>query len=277
MCKKLVLFLVAVCCVMPVAAQEAERTKGTETKKGYNVLPVKGDFAIGADATPFLQYGINLFNGGNAPEFGYNGSIFGKYYVRDNQAVRFRLKIGVTSQLVRTSVMDDNDPENPNPSTSDSQETNQSSGGLYGGYEWRRGYGRLQAFFGGEAGIDFFSEKINYKYGNAMTPENPAPTNGYGFDPTERPLNQKLSNGFGFGLGGFAGVEFFFARKMSIGGQVGFNLAYSSAGKSTTTYESYNATTGRVEKMTRASAIAGWRVWDFSTNLSGNIFLMFHF
>jgi hypothetical protein len=49
-------------------------------KRGVYLLPQAGDFALGVDATPFLEYLGNLFSGSyDAPMFG-GGSIYGKYF-----------------------------------------------------------------------------------------------------------------------------------------------------------------------------------------------------
>jgi hypothetical protein len=285
--KTIITLLAAALCVVSASAQDDQRDKGTETKKGYNILPAAGDFAIGVDATPFLEYGIGLFSGANAPTFtGYEGNIYGKYFLQDNQALRFGLNLNFRGTLDRYKVRDDaetmSNPLNPDATTFDTRNVTNSGFGLFAGYEWRRGYGRLQAFFGGDAGFGVYTQKITYKYGNPITDLNQRPTSatwlGGAANLGTRPLYTKGSNAFSLMARGIAGVEYFFARKMSLGGQVGIGFDYSNSGQGLTTTETYNAAKSQIEEKTlRDGTNGGQRSWELDTNLSGNIFLMFHF
>lgn len=282
--KTIITLFAAVCCVAAVSAQNSDRANGTLTKKGYNILPAAGDFAIGIEASPILEYGIGLFSGANAPDFqGYNGNLYGKYFLEDNQAIRARVMLNVGSTLNRYKVRDDEaifaDPLNTEASTFDRQTVNTSGFGLYGGYEWRRGYGRLQAFYGAEAGFDFTVYKTKYDWGNPMTQENPAPSSNpaWANPSSTRTLNTKGGNRFGMQVGGFAGVEYFFARKMSIGGQLSLDLRYETVGQATTTTQTFNNTTNQVEEKTTRADNGGSRSWSFTTPVGGYLFLMFHF
>jgi hypothetical protein len=92
-----------------------------------------------------------------------------------------------------------------------------------------------------------------------------------------RPLDRKSSTGLTAGARGFAGVEYFFARKMSIGAELGFGFLYGNSGQTTTTTQSFNAATNRIDRITARGNDGGSRKWNFNTEYSGNIFLMFHF
>ncbi len=109
--KKTIITLLAVvfCAVSvgEVSAQKDQREKGTETVKGYNLLPAKGDFGIGIGIGSFLQYDKNLFSGNADPKYGYGSNVYGKYFTRNNQALRFGLNIGVKSRERRFKVRDD--------------------------------------------------------------------------------------------------------------------------------------------------------------------------
>ena len=69
-------------------------------------MPEAGDYAIGIDATPFLNYVGNLIGGndGNtAPSWNYlttNQTITGKYFVDENMAYRGSLRLGFTGANV---------------------------------------------------------------------------------------------------------------------------------------------------------------------------------
>jgi hypothetical protein len=285
--KRTIIILTAVFCVVSASAQNAERARGVETKKGYSILPAAGDFAIGIDATPMLGYAAGLFSGGSAPAFGFDGKIYGKYFLEDNRAIRFGLSLDVDSELKRFKVADDAaiqaNPLDINASTFDTRNIANSSFGLFGGYEWRRGYGRLQGFWGGEAGFSIFNAKTTYEYGNPMTDINSSPStvtnwdNGTSGNYSSRLLEHKGSNGFSAGLNGFAGIEYFFARKMSIGGEVGLGVNYSNSGQKTNRTQSYNSATNTVEEITTREVNGGNRVWEIGGNYYGSIFMMFHF
>ncbi|MCB0380481.1 MAG: hypothetical protein KDD24_04440 [Flavobacteriales bacterium] len=56
--KKRLLFVAAIFAATATFAQD-----GLTSKKGEAYLPEAGDWAIGIDANPFLNYAGNLFNG----------------------------------------------------------------------------------------------------------------------------------------------------------------------------------------------------------------------
>lgn len=279
----LVLFLAAGIAVS--ASAQTEREKGVYNKKGYHVLPQKGDFAIGIDATPFFDYVIGLLEPADAPTFeGYNGSLYGKYFLTDRSAVRLRFNVGVLSNKTKYKVQDDEGVKATPPildaTTYDSQTVNGSSFGLFGGYEYRRGYGRLQGYVGGEFGLFFTTRKYEYEWGNAMTMENPRPSSAPAWAPFPESRTMWLKEGstFGLQLGAFVGVEFFIARKISMGGELALNLKFSSSGQSMTEVQTFNALLHRVELTEqRYGTNGGGRSWDFRTPVKGNIFFMFHF
>ncbi|MES2681013.1 MAG: hypothetical protein V4635_14060, partial [Bacteroidota bacterium] len=78
----------AITLLMFVFANYAMLGQDLTSKKGEPILPEKGDWAIGIDATPFLNYIGNFFGTPNsAPSFTWltnNNTIVGKYFI-DNQ------------------------------------------------------------------------------------------------------------------------------------------------------------------------------------------------
>lgn len=290
--KKTILLLTAVLClgvIFSASAQKDQRIKGTETNKGYNLLPSKGDFAIGLEMVPI--YRTEIFNTSSdqyIPRMGYGGNIAAKYFVRDNQAVRFGLSVTTSSKATSFTVVDDHqlsvNPLNPDATTFDTQDLRDSRIGIYGGYEWRRGYGRLQGFWGAEGTIAVRSGSTVNKWGNPMTLANQHPTSVNDWmtgasAPVAgaRDLKTKQAFGFGVGLRGFVGAEFFFARKMSIGCQMGVGFSYENLGQTTTTTQTFNPVTNLVEETTRRGAQGPRRNWAIETQLQGNLFMMFHF
>ncbi len=268
----------------PEPQQESQREKGTKTKNNYDILPVKGDFAIGVAANPFLNFATGLLAGGQqAPVFdGIGGRIFGKYFIRNNQAIRFGLDLGIGGGTDKNKIADDSntDPQAIDPHKFDQRTINNSRFNIFGGYEWRRGYGRLQGVFGVQGGLNFLVQSTSYKWANEMTVDHPAPTTsnvwpGAGMNAGSRVLKVVGPGSFGFNMMGFVGAEFFFARKMSIGAELGLGFDVNTILKTKTTSESVR--NGAVEQHTIVGNNIGATRWGFNTLLQGNLFLMFHF
>lgn len=231
------------------------------SKKGENFLPEQGDWAIGIDAVPFLNYFGN-FIGGNglnvAPMWNWTNDhqlIVGKYFVEEKMAYRGALRIGFGSnsgnEMVADRAADNTFVTFP---TVQAQKENtwkisNNAIGLAGGLEWRKGNTRLQGFYGGELGFMMSGVKETYTYGNALNPTAPTnpvfidadddmavDTDGDGFTDydnaatdsygnTARQTEEKSSS-FGLGLRGFIGVEYFVIPKLSVGGEFGWGLGF---------------------------------------------------
>src|SRR3954465_12408785 len=79
------------------------------SKKGEPILPQKGDWALGIEANPFLQYLGNFFGKSttnSAPTFNFLGNqvIVGKYFVDSMTAYRAGVRIGTGNQTTHYSV-----------------------------------------------------------------------------------------------------------------------------------------------------------------------------
>lgn len=270
--KKLLLTLaVATALIGTVSAQEEEREMGTTTKSGRNILPAAGDFAIGVEANPFLEYIGNIFTNGtnNAPSFdGSKGAIIGKYFLTDKSAVRARLgfDFGSTKETTPTTKLPI-DPNNPDAKVNNTTTTKKNNFALGVGYELRRGYGRLQGFYGGEALIGFRSEKDTYTYGNALSAQN----------GVSRVKEEGKGSGFEFGVGGFAGVEYFVAPKISLGGELGLAIMTDSGKGGKTITETWDSATSSVKTTTVDNTNNKTSTFNFGTRTSGKINLTFHF
>ena len=277
--RKLLLSLSLVFCfTMLVSAQESEREKGTVTKNDRLILPQAGDFAIGVDADPFFRYMGNFFHGNtvnSAPTFG-GLTIYGKYFLENDRALRVKLLVDFSSTTEKANVPN-NASTVPGATVEDSWKHSNGDIGLSVGYEIRRGYGRLQGFYGAEVGLGYTSSKDTYEYGNAYSTTNPTPTftNFNGNDlGAARILTDKTNGGFNADLGVFVGVEYFVAPKLSIGAEVGLGLGFASNGKTKLTTESW---TGTAVEKNDTDGFAGAGSFDFGTRHGGNIFVLFHF
>jgi len=250
-------------------------------KRGVYLLPQAGDFALGVDATPFLEYLGNIFSGSFAPYFGAE-SIYGKYFLEDNRALRARLTLGLSNTTNKGVVPDDDAPSGAK--LTDIQHVSKANVELGVGIEFRRGHGRVQGFYGAEVFLGFGGGNGKYDYGNRMTSTNPLPTIydfdllAYGPQPI-RPTKYKEGITFNAGLGAFIGAEYFFAPKISIGGELGLGLGFKASGQGKTTYERWDVvddekvvkTYGSEEYRPDATSIG------FLTYPKASIFLMFHF
>lgn len=292
--KKLFLTLGLGLCLTTAFAQstEEERTVGTTTKSGQVILPQAGDIAIGIDATGVLEYLGNSFNGktNNSASniFNYNdnvfgtNSIYGKYFLTDKTAIRVKLHLGFGSDTQKELVQDDkNVAANPDARVEDSYKNSNTALGLRVGYEIRRGYGRLQGFYGAEVGLGISSESHTYEYGNIMDKDNGATSNNFNGNANSRyDRATKLSSGSTFqGLvGGFAGVEYFVAPKLSVGGELGLGILFKSTGDAKLTTESVkDRGTSNPSVETKETKSAGSSSFDFKANYSAAVTVAFHF
>ncbi len=215
------------------SAASAQNYEKFKSKRGVYIFPEKGEFAIGISANSFLNYFGNLVNpaGNTAPTFnnaagsnrqgnplsafaGQSYGIFGKYMVNEATAYRARANFGFGTTTNGTLVqkIDPNTPASV-PSYAENK-TNTSSGSiLIGlGIEKRRGKDRVKGLYGGELLLGFSNSTTTYTYANTIDLEN----------ATERVISNTNGNQFLVGVRPFVGVEYFFAPKISIGGELAY-------------------------------------------------------
>ena len=282
------------CVGFSAIAQDDEMGGGVDpayvNKRGINLLPERGDFALGIEANPFLNYLGGFFNlrgVAPTPSFnGFSGKIYGKYFLEDDRAIRAKLYISTGSTAKKGVVTNDeetiNNPLNALATVIDVMKTNHTKVDLNVGYEFRRGHGRVQGFYGGEVGVGFESKNEKFDYANPMTAANQSPST-WDFEDLDmkkmavRPTEQKYGKSVYAGLGGFVGVEYFFTPQISIGGELNLGLYYSLQMQNETTSEFWNGSTDKLD--TRSQRSGGWDANDTGlyTNVGGSIFLMFHF
>jgi hypothetical protein len=261
-----------------------------------NYLPEKGDWAIGIDANPFLEYFGNFIGGdglNTAPDWDFqsvNQTITGKYFVSENMAYRGALRISFGSDKGSNMIEKDGSTAPTYPTlpvmVEDSYKRGGSAIGLSGGLEMRKGSGRLIGFYGGELGLNFSSNKATYTYGNAMTTSG-ANTSNFNTNLTSdtygnnaRITEKKSGMTSVIGLRGFIGAEYFVLPKLSIGGEFGWGLGLESNGASSTSMESTDGASigSQTKEGTKSSSFA----FDTDNNntvvgASGAIRLTLHF
>ncbi|MFO8053809.1 MAG: hypothetical protein R6U19_01415 [Bacteroidales bacterium] len=272
------------------------------SKKGIPVLPQAGDYALGVDASPFFDLAGNLikinsgsvFNDPSSFDFvTSDNTVFGKYFVSSELAYRGKIRIGYHTRTMKNMVTDDTydgDPGDYDPAEDDVMDKyveSFSTVTLGAGIEKRRGYGRLQGFYGAEVLLMYRNggpsdPNENYSYGNEFDEDNNSPTtttdfvNGIASPVSSRTLNVKQGASFGLGARVFAGVEYFFLPKMSLGGEFGWGLHFMTRGKSKTTTEAWDGAEDEVIEVESHEANGGEFHLD-TDNFGGQIFLMFHF
>jgi len=154
------------------------------SKKGTPILPEQGDISFGINVVPFF----NIFKQ-NAESPGFNPivdqTILGKYFVSDKQAVTLRFGINFLNDKFGNNDFTNYEVDNNTDLT------------IGVGYEWRRGKGRVQGYFGVEGYFFYSMSKTNDEDGTISVD------------------NQTI----GGGIDGVLGAEYFIAPKLSLGGQ----------------------------------------------------------
>ena len=231
------------------------------SKKGESMLPEAGDYAIGFDAAPFLNYVGNFLNSGaTSPtaDFmtGYDAAITGKYFKDAQNAYRGAVRIGLGSNT---------DTE----ANGDEMKSSFNAVYLGAGMEKRRGTTRIQGVYGAQAGISLGGSSRTTDFDEALSATNPG-------DPIGRVTEDKGGSSFGIGVGAFAGVEVFIFPKTSIGFEYGWGLAFNSTGAGETTTETWNIVDDVLDTETTDTGSSSSFGID-TNNGGGALNLIFHF
>ena len=307
--KKYILFASACLLSLNLFAQQDKPEK--------NYLPEEGDVTIGINAIPFLKYLGNCFSDAgnntiNATDVGGvlsigfpvapglqnpTISIFGKYFLTDQTALRLNVGIGIGSKTQRGYAPDDAalvaDPLSV-AQVEDSYKYRSTGFSLAAGYEWRRGGKRLQGFWGGQAVVAYSNSKHFFNYGNAITEinqtpsqtstvwDNPVsgqtvPTLNPNIGNNSRLLQQNDGRSWTYGVGGFVGVEYYIAPKIAIGCEMSLNLLWTTEGKSLQKSERFNPDFNRVEENVRWSEPGGSAFHFGTENIGTSLYVAFSF
>lgn len=288
------------------------------SKKGENYLPEAGDWAIGIDAVPMLNYIGNFFgkandnmNAGSIWDFNNtNMLIQGKYFVEEGKAYRAGIRLGFGSEKSSVMVGDRQTAApatNPWPAQPAMVENTMKAGStniaISAGLEMRKGSTRLQGFYGAEIAIGLMSSSEKYTYGNALAGSPAAipvsvtadddfggnlgnDVDGMGNPVTTRMIETKSGLGFGLGLRGFIGAEYFIIPKLSLGGEFGWGLVMTMSGKSTTSWETVGMVDGAADTSVQTIEEEGNKSSTFGIDTqnvnpmfgpAGRLNLTFHF
>jgi hypothetical protein len=277
--KTLVVSLLAVACLTSFAQEKKlGDDEVLKNRKGREIMPVKGDIALGFNTVPVIDFLINSIgaigsNGaatnvaGNAVQYtsNTNNQIFGKYFLDKNTAIRVRIGINTRSGSITNPVQDakamgaaltsgtPDDIEAASHMTVDDKiNFHRSNVLIAAGYEKRRGYGRLIGFYGAEFGMGRSNSSQNIVYGNEFSDQYQSQFTSNFNSPvvvstlnpaTAVPVSRNLSTTYGgtwrFGVRGFIGVEYFIFPKISVGAEFGWGFAYTHQRGSVETNEVY--------------------------------------
>jgi hypothetical protein len=213
---KVITFLLVIGFSLSSFAQKNDTNPVPVNKKGVPILPVKGDWAIGISATPFLEYIGNMFANDYhlAPYFSSlnPGSIYAKFQNRDDMAIRASISVGFTN---RTNNMGNaSDPE-----TYDKEKISALSVGLSMGLEkYRRILSRIRGYYGFDAGL-YKSAYDGYRYQMAESTQGKF-TYIDGVD-SDNNFKETGGNTYALALEGIIGIEYFIAPKVCISGEFG--------------------------------------------------------
>ena len=156
-------------------ASIAQSNDQIQNKNDVDMMPVKGEIGFGMNAVPVFNYVGNLFgytgnnnvlSGNKFVSYFAANTLFGKYMISDNNAIRAHLRIGQFSNIYENMVFDDTQND-PSMLVLDSYSTNSTFINLGVGYEFRRGKTRLRGIYGGE--LLYQHQKnttTNFSYGN---------------------------------------------------------------------------------------------------------------
>ncbi len=281
--KQLTILICAIFLSVGLFAQEVDML----SKRGESILPQQGDIALGIDAMPVLGFFGDLFNGfatGNNANFAFingifnaNNLIYVKYYLEDDIAVRGAVRLGYVNTIDREFVTMDQTIPDPLVTVTDVNTFNSTNIGVGGDFLMYRGKGRIQGYYGGGAFFNYNSWTDTFNYGNEMTTEFNSPAFydfGLGAEVSggSRVLETYNNGALGVVARGVIGVEYFFAPKMSIGGEMGLGFNFQNDGGFQTVQ---NWTGTDIEEVTTELPNDGTIGVDSFT--SGTLFLMFHF
>ena len=288
--KKIIISLAVVFAVS--LSVTAQRNAEVTNKQGIAILPSAGDVALGIEADPFLEYLGDMIGLTGVVSPGFNSflnngiTLYGKYFLTDESAVRVKLGFNFGSNTLGHAVLNEtavaSNPLDDQKSVIDYKFDKKREVALSIGYEMRRGYHRLQGFFGGELGLGYTNNFASYQYGNPMALANQSPET-YDFElgvsgaKANRAIENKAGMRFKAGINAFVGAEYFFAPKMSIGGELGLGFFVNNQSMGANTTESFNPVSGQVETKSTRIGKDNASSFFFNTVPAGNLFLAFHF
>ncbi len=284
--KKYILLILLALSVTGVVAQENQTTKDSNSDlNGFNG-PTAGDFAIGVDAVPYIEFVGNMFNGttNNTLNVGQT-TLYGKYYLDSKSAVRAELFINNIKDQNTNYVQDQSQLNNPDAQVEDLQIINSKGFGLGLGYQMYVGDRKLRGFYGGAIAYNRNRLKHEYMWGNQMTVDNTTPisstwVNNFGGSTSERNVYYDQGISQTLSIGAIAGAEYFINNYVSIGAEAGIYMAYNWNTQADRKYETIEQGIYREKELALAPSESTYslrtQVYDAS-RVAGRLYILFHF
>lgn len=310
----IVALMISVCVIN--AQENEEENDILKSKKGTPILPQSGDYAIGIDAAPMINFAGQVLNsvnaGGAATSPGFNQlteptsglqSIYLKKFLSDKEALRVKVMINMRTDTRKDYVQDDKkwddlvgsgdqaDYDDAEMDLTEKYVDRNNDIGVLVGKEMRRGYGRLQGFYGAEVGLMYTCAVSTYKYANEYMEDtedpaldtDPSSTDwGTGNLPADdavvinKRTLKETQRDLTLMVNGFVGVEYFVLPKISIGGEMYLGLAYTGQGKAKNTYEGWDTDDEAVVEVS-GKGYTNPNTFTLQNFTGGNLFLVFHF
>lgn len=221
---KKLFFITTLLTISSLANSQAEPI--LKSKKGIYIHPQTGDWGIGTSVNPFFSYIGSMFTNNNVvPGLDFQNLNIKRFIDEKNaQRAGIMLKSNYHRERIVVNNLDPN--AEPGSTVNDHLTQYEFNITLTYGIEKRRGSGRLQGIYGVEGLLGYGTgSKTKFKYGNSM--EHYAGSIG-----NNRPLTIAATPyTFSIGAQGFLGFEFFFAPKISIGGEAVLNATYTFGGQ----------------------------------------------
>ena len=220
--------------------------------------PDAGDFSLGFNAVPVLDFALNTINimndtgqqGSGIVDFpnGYSKTLSAKYFLSSNMAIRFHVSPNFVTSSDAVDYQHPVDvadsevsPENVRL-ISDITDTTSYDFVVGAGAEWRKGGGRLWGTYGAGAILGFAKSSSVTTYGYNF--DQKANDLGIISDGDERTLLSQTGLTTEIGLRGFGGIEYFITHRISLGAEYGLYLARSKTRRGTVSKETWNVTDG---------------------------------
>jgi hypothetical protein len=261
------------CLALCAGAQDLGDDQVPKNKKGNEILPKQGDIGLGFNMIPVIDLVLGTAN----PSTNYagadnlvqytkasNNQIVGKYFIAAKTAVRVRFGFNTLSGTIINRVQNAKALYDASFGTKDDIDKaslvrvedelsyNKGNFTLAAGLEFRRGYRRLQGFYGAELGFGQEGARQTITYGNAFSDQYRTYYTDFGssvttvtVDPTTpgrktRETETRYRGGYRLGLRAFVGIEYFIFAKISIAAEYGWGYSIATRRSATSTREVYN-------------------------------------
>ncbi len=268
-----------------------------KNKSGMTIAPEAGDWSLGFDVVPVIGDFGNLFHTTAPGSLSQMPLTLVALHVMDaNTAWRMRARIGFGSTTQDNMVPSDASTTFPPAQVTDEWKHSYMDITLGAGIQKSMGSGRVHGIYGAELAVNFGSMDDTYSYGNPFA-TNAAANNFLGETPTStinfgrpfgsgvdtvanvgsRTTENKGGSTFGIGLNGFAGVEYFFAAKISLSAEYSWGLALNSTGAGTLTTEAWNPTLAVPAATTYSNSTGKSSSFSLDVKNAASIILHFYF